>query len=84
MFFTKQNEVQSIDNFEFDSKNYFKQSIELPDKKSRVGYEIKLGYYRQFRTEDALMVITFKDLKEEELKKYDIIPEVKMEIDRLF
>jgi len=41
--------------------------------KKKTGYEVNLGYYRDFISEDALLVVTFIDMNPDYIQNYEIV-----------
>ncbi len=76
--------MKTIDKFGFDSTEYQLQEIKWSQDTTKEGYEVKLGYYREFKSDDALLIITFLSISQEYINSYDIEPQVQSHQFRLF
>lgn len=83
MVFEKGEDVKSIESFTFDSASNQLQQIRWSQDQTREGYEVRLGYYRQFKSEDALLVVTFVNLDPSYQENFDIQLQVLVRLLRL-
>ena len=60
--FEKGSDVKTLNNFEFDSNEAQLTSVVTGKGKIVAGFEINLGYYRNFQSENALLVVTLLTL----------------------
>ena len=70
--FQKGKDVKLLDNFQFDSEETSMNYVYKGSGEETKGFEISLGYYRSFESENALLVVTLLDLDKEIYENYDI------------
>ena len=57
--FQKGEDIKVINNISFDTTKFKLKEVVSDKNTIEKGYEINLGYYRQFKTKDALLIVTF-------------------------
>ena len=70
--FEKGKDVKILNNFDFDSNDAQLTNVLTGSSHEAKGFEVNLGYYRNFESENALLVVTFLTLDKDVYENYNI------------